>query len=588
MYSRFNYLWLKTTVFIAVAMSYYFGSAIYAFSESETTQEPETSKQLVQTTTEANTTTESYLEYCPYEPAPLPVNNISFPVFQGQLETSLVIIQISGSTVLSQSQILADEQIQNLIQTYQGRTLTGEQLNQIYQDFAQAITQLYLNQGYITSKATPVLPISITEEGIIDLPVVEGRLEAIELQGRGRLTLNYICSRIGRGVSSPVNITKLEEQLRLLNNNSLFDNVEASLQGTGKAGLSLLKVTVAEANTFKGNLSGDNYSPPSLGSERVGIGASYGNVTGLGDTVAVNYYNSTTDGNKSLDFSYQIPLNPMEGSLQLRISPQWTKITLAPIDQLDITGNNQVYQITYRQPLILNLKEEFALSLGFQYQDGRTLGLGGLQSLESSNSQVIQFSQDYTSRDLTGIWVVRSQFNLGFSDINRGDFGINDTTPDGSFFSWLAQLQRLQRLGDNNLLILQADLQLSADPLPSYYLFIIGGGQSVRGYRQNARSGDNGFRISIEDRITLVSNEKKQPVFQVAPFIDMGQVWNAAGNPFSLPSQTFLFGTGLGLLWNPVENLSLRLDYGIPWVNLKDRGNNLQSDGLYFQINLSN
>lgn len=569
----FNRLGLKITVVITVIMSYYLATVNNAQAQAELSP--------------GETQTENRTEFCPYEPAPLktPLPNIT--LLSAVWENRPVSIQLSGNTVLSQETVLANREIQDLLNTYQGQNLTEAELNQIYENLGNAITRIYLNEGYITSKASPEVPLSVSEEGIIELPVSEGRLEAIQLKERGRLNLNYLCSRISLGVSSPLNMIKLEERLRLLNNNYLLENVEASLQSTGKPGLSLLEVSVTEANTFRANLSGDNYSPPTLGSERIGVGASYGNVSGLGDRVSVNYYISSTGGNQFLDFSYQVPLNPMEGTLEFRALPQWTKITLSPFDQFDISGTNQVYQITYRQPLILNLREEFALSLGFQYQDGRTLGFGGLQSLESSNSQVIQFGQDYIKRDSSGLWLARSQFNLGFSDVNRGDF-LDISTPDGTFFSWLAQFQRLQRLGDNNLLIIQADLQLSPDALPSYYSFIIGGGQSVRGYRQNARSGDNGFRFSLENRITLVKNERGNPTFQLAPFLDMGQVWNSANNPFSLPSKTFLFGTGLGLLWSPFENLSLRLDYGIPWVNLPDRGNNLQSDGLYFQINLSN
>lgn len=345
-------------------------------------------------------------------------------------------------------------------------------------------------------------------------------------------------------------------------------------------------VTVTEAIPIAGSLSADNYSPPTIGSERLGAELSYGNLTGNGDPINFSYYNSTTNGSRFLDATYQIPVNPREGTIQLRVTPQWTKITLPPFDQLGISGQSQVYQLNYRQPLKRTLSDELALSLSFQYQDGRTLGLGRLETLESTNSQVILFSQDYLKRDNKGFWLLRSQFNLGTQRTNRSQFSQNEFLPKGSFFSWLGQGQRVQRLGDDHLIIVQAELQLSADPLISYYLFVIGGGQSVRGYRQNARSGDNGFRLSVEDRITIVRDTNKNPYFQIAPFIDLGKVWNTSGNPTSLPSETFLMGTGVGLIWNPFKNLKIRLDYAVPWVNLQDRSNNIQDDGFYFQVNL--
>ena len=146
----------------------------------------------------------------------------------------------------------------------------------------------------------------------------------------------------------------------------------------------------------------------------------------------------------------------------------------------------------------------------------------------------------------------------------------------------------MQRLTKDQLLIIQGSLQLTPDSLLPDYLFIIGGGQSVRGYVQNARSGDNGFRFSVEDRITLVRNEEEVSIFEIAPFMDMGSVWNSAGNLTQLPPKTFLISVGLGLIWNnafSLDGLNLRFDYGLPIIDLQSPVNNLQNDGIYFQIN---
>ncbi|NEP37962.1 MAG: BamA/TamA family outer membrane protein, partial [Okeania sp. SIO2H7] len=98
--------------------------------------------------------------------------------------------------------------------------------------------------------------------------------------------------------------------------------------------------------------------------------------------------------------------------------------------------------------------------------------------------------------------------------------------------------------------------------------------------------GDNGFRFSIEDRITFERDESGLPTIQFIPFIDAGAVWNNSDNPNNefLPSQRFLVGVGLGLLWQPVPQFNLRLDYGIPLIDLDDRGNNAQDSGFYFSV----
>ncbi|WP_407895246.1 hypothetical protein [Scytonema sp. NUACC26] len=63
-----------------------------------------------------------------------------------------------------------------------------------------------------------------------------------------------------------------------------------------------------------------------------------------------------------------------------------------------------------------------------------------------------------------------------------------------------------------------------------------------------------------------------------------------------VPSETALAGkrdrrerqetySSLGVLWQPFPQLNLRLDYAIPLVEIRNRGNNLQDKGLYFSIN---
>ncbi len=499
-----------------------------------------------------------------------------------------VSIKVKGNTILSSEEVKTE--IAQIFQPQTERQLTIAEFNQKLERVAQAITKIYRDRGYITSQAkTPQGLPKIADEGIVgEIDVIEARLVKIKVEGRERLNLSYICNRIGLGVGTPFNFNQLEEQLRLLRLNPLFETLNASLRPTGKRGESTLVISAIEANPLIVNLGVDNYSPPSVGSERWGVGLGSRNLTGLGDEILATYYRSTSGGSDNLDVTYRVPLNSMNGTLLLRAAPEWRRITQSPFDDLDIKGEKERYEISYRQPFVRTSREEFAFSLGFSYQDDETSLFDRPFSFTfgpdegKSRTRVIQFGQDYIRRDGDGAWSLRSQFNFGT--------GLFDATansgsaPDGNFFAWLFQMQRVQVLGTNNLLIISADLQLTPDPLLPNQQFIIGGGQSVRGYRQNVRAGDNGFRFSIEDRITLARNEDRE-VFQLAPFVDMGDVWNISDNPNRLPSQTFLIGAGIGLLWEPLEDFRIRLDYGAPIIDLDDRGDNVQDNGFYFSVN---
>jgi hemolysin activation/secretion protein len=396
-------------------------------------------------------------------------------------------------------------------------------------------------------------------------------------------------SRISLGAGTPLSTIKLEDQLRLLRSDPLFANVEASLRPGSSEGKSILRVRVTEAKSFNTALSIDNYSPPSVGSERLGISSVYRNLTGLGDELAASYYRTTTGGSNLYDFSYRVPLNAMNGTLQLRTTINNNKVTESPFEVLDIRGESELYEISYRQPIVRSLAEEFALSLAFAVQNGQTFLFGQPSRFDSgpdaegnSRTRVIKFGQDYVKRDLQGAWALRSQFSFG---TGLFDATINvDPTPDGNFFSWLGQVQRVQNLDENNRLIIQADVQLTPNGLLSSQQFVIGGGQSVRGYRQNVRAGDNGFRLSLEDQITVSRDQGKNPVLQLAPFFDLGVVWNVDDNPNRLLKQNLLASTGLGVIWKPAPNFNLRLDYGLGLVKLDDKRDNAQDNGFYFSL----
>ncbi len=485
-------------------------------------------------------------------------------------------IEVIGSTVFDATKL------EPIIKPLEGKSVTEEQLT----DAANAITQLYIKNGYVTSQAL-YTPQSVVD-GIAKIQVLEGKVEKIEIIGVNALNPDYVRSRTELGIGTPLNPNKLEDQLRLLRADPNFKSFDANLKAVSKAGLSILTITVVEANQFAGSVSFDNFSAPAVGSERMGVGLNYRNLFGLGDVFTANYFRTTTGGSNQYDFGFSIPVNPMNGTVSLRFAPSNYRITQSPFDAFNIRGNSEVYAATYRQPLIRSLREEFALSLGYEYQRGQTFlfndlavpfGIGP-ESDGTSRTSIFKFGQDYTSRDTEGVWSLRSQFSLG-----TGLFGATYvTSPSAAFLSWLGQIQRVQVLGTDTILISSLDTQLSADPLLPSQQFVIGGGQSLRGFRQNARSGDNGIRLSLESRFVVARNEEGRTVLQLAPFVDFGTVWNNSRNLNLLPNQNFLAGGGLGILFEPIKRLNLRLDYAIPFVNLSDRGSNLQESSLYFSL----
>ncbi len=487
---------------------------------------------------------------------------------------SLRDIQVLGSSIFG-SQDLA-----TLIAAFQNRFLLPEELRRL----SDQITQLYLTRGYITSRALEPL----VEGDRATIQIIEGSIERIDISGTQRVSQDYIRRRLSLGTAQPLNTNRLEEQLKLLRSNPLFEEFNANLKAGSGLGQSILSVTVREAKPTTIQLGSNNEVPPSVGGEQFGVQAQHQNLTGGGDRLSGSYNFSRTLGSQQYGLTYSTPVNPKNGTVTASAQVTRTRITQDDFEAFDIRGTSERYALTYRQPIIRRPQQELALSAGFVYQDGQTFlfddrptpfGIGPDEDGVSRTS-VIQFGQDYIKRQASGAWVLQSQFNLGTGLLDATNN--QDSIPDGQFLSWLGQVQRVQRLGKDHLLIAQGALQLTPDALLPSQQFSIGGGKSIRGYRQNARSGDNGFRISVEDRITLQRDAAGASTLQLVPFAEVGKVWNVRDNPNQSSDQRLLASTGIGVIWQPKPEVMLRVDYGVPLIDLGDRGNSLQEQGLHF------
>ena len=525
------------------------------------------------------------------EPIQLAQINRPTPIPQPELDLNsedvqkveIKTISVVGDTILTRAQI--DKIIQPLI----GKTVAVAELKLAIDE----LTQIYLERGYITSRA--LLVDESIETGNIQVQIIEGSVSRVEVQGTERLE-KYVRDRVNLATQTPLSSAKLEDQLRLLRLNPLFDNIEASLTAgeNPEIGKSVVRVRVTEADRSNARVSIDNYSPPSVGSERLGFNYSYRSLIHPGDRLLTRYYPRIQAFSNTYDLGveYQIPVNAKNGTVTAAFDLNRNEV-IDPIgddfDDLDIEGESEKYSLNFRQAIVRDPRQELALSAAFDYQDGQTLlfqegtpfGLGADEDGNTTTS-VFRFGQEYIKREVSGAWAFRSQFNLGANILAATEN--NEPVPDSQFFSWFGQAQRVQVLNNNNFLVIQADVQLAANSLLPSQQFVIGGGQSVRGYRQNARSGDNGVVFSIENRLTLLKNNAGEASLTFTPFFNLGAVWNNDDNPNELPDKTFLTALGVGFIWKPIEGLNLKVDYAPPLVNLDNEGSDIQNNGLHFSL----
>jgi hemolysin activation/secretion protein len=484
-------------------------------------------------------------------------------------------IEVLGSTVFSPAQLEA------AVASFIGKDATFEELLAI----RTVITQLYTDKGYTTSGA--FLPPQDVTDGVVQVQVVEGAIEKIEIQGLKRLRTSYVRSRIGLAAKPPVNLRRLEEALQLLQLDPHISTVQAELSAGTSPGLSVLTLNVKEAQPLTTALIVENRNSPSVGSIQGTAAISHNNLLGFGDRLSAEY--GMSEGVNSYNISYEIPLNPRDGTLSISYDHSSSQIIEKPFSDFDINSNSYTLSLGFRQPIIRTPTSEFSLALSLDSRQSETFLLEEIPfsfspGPDNGKSQVtaLRFTQDWINRSANRVLAARSQFSFGFDALGAT---VNDIGIDGRFTSWLGQFQVVQALGGGTILIARTGIQLTPDGLLPIEQFSIGGIDTVRGYQQNERVADNGIIGSLEVRYPIVRSPNGIGVIQLASFFDIGTVWNNQTQvPRELSSPSTLASVGLGLRWQLDPYVSAHLDWGIPLISVGDRGDSLQDNGISFSI----
>jgi hemolysin activation/secretion protein len=475
------------------------------------------------------------------------------------------------------------QELATLTQSFLNRPLTPTEL---FGSVPTAVTNLYIQKGYETSGA--IVPEQSVKNGVVTVQIIEGELEAIEIQpakgSRNRLNQNYIRSRLALATRKPVNRQRLLEALQILQLNPLITRLNAELTAGSRLGSNLLKVSVVEADTFGLQIGLDNNRSPSVGSFRRQLVISEANLLGFGDDLNIGYAN--TDGSNTLDLSYTFPINPRNGTLNLSSGVSFNNVIEAPFTILDIQSKSSFIELTYRQPVLQTPNQEVALGVTASRRFSAATLVDGEIPFPSSGSDAagktrvtsLRFFQEWSKRNSRSAIALRSQFSLGLNALGAT---INEEPPDGRFFAWRGQAQQVSLLAPDTFLVLRGDVQLASRSLVPFEQFGLGGQQSVRGYRQDVLLSDNGLFASAEVRVPILRLPKLPGLLQVAPFVEAGTAWNRS-RP-DLDPQT-IASVGLGLRFQVSNNLLARLDWGIPLVSIAGEKRTWQENGVYFSI----
>ncbi|MEY3786034.1 MAG: hypothetical protein RLZ75_239 [Pseudomonadota bacterium] len=488
-------------------------------------------------------------------------------------------IKFTGNTVID------DEDLQKIAQPFIGKAILVTDLEEL----RQQISQYYVQQGYVNSGA--ILPEQQFKNGIITLQIIEGKLSEIRIQGTEWLAPSYISKRLYDDEEQVLDINQLRENFQLLLLDPLIERMNGSLIPSKQRGNSLLDVNVTRARPYQLTLTGDNYNPPSIGSEVGHLSGWVRNLTGFGDIVtgSVAYSEGLLGGSGG----FSIPLNAYNTRFNFHFDRNDASIVEPTLRSLNIKSRYANYEFGLTQPLIQSLNRNLNMGVVFNFKKNQTSLLGKPFDFSEgasnglSKDSVLRFSLDFTERLEHQVFSARSTTSVGINAFAPTWYRGQDIA-DGNFVSWLGQLQYVGQVFDTDAnLVLRGDAQYSDDKLMTLERFALGGRYSVRGYRENELVRDKGYDVSAEVRYPLLKDEGENSFLgqlTIFPFVDYGAGQNRGDHTHI----DYLYSVGAGLAWQPFEQVSTEIIYAHALKKIPAKADfDLQDSGLEWRFNIS-
>lgn len=477
---------------------------------------------------------------------------------------------VEGNTVFN------DEELAGLTAPFEGRVITSDELLEA----RDRITLHYIERGYINSGA--LVPDQHVVDGIIRLQVIEGELTTLQVAGNNRLRVDYIGDRVRLGGGPPLNVNNLQESLQILQESPLIERINAALAPGTRPGESKLNIDILESRPYQLRLIADNHRPPGVGAEQGTLAGEHLNLTGRGDLLRGSI--SLTEGLNDYFAEYRIPVTAHDTELGAYYEQTDSEVVENPFDDLDIKSDSQTFGLLMRHPVYRKPGEEIGIGMLFERKWSKTKLLGErfsfAEGVDDGKSEVsaLRLTQDWLKRTRSRVLAARSAFSFGLDILGATD---NDSKPDGKFFHWLGQFQWAERIAGNSEVIFRADAQLTQDPLLPMEKFVVGGADTVRGYRENQLVRDNGLVASLEFRVPVFPKHTGEARLRLAPFADYGRSWNDG----TTPSHKNIASAGAGLLLD-YKQLNARVHWAHDFDNI-DNGSaddDLQDDGVHFSV----
>lgn len=448
--------------------------------------------------------------------------------------------------------LLTPQEIEAAVAPFEGRDLSIAEL----QNAANALTELLKSKGHFLARA--ILPVQELTSGELQLEVLEGSIDQINVEGNEYYSAEFIKNHLedGLGPGRTLDEATLQRKLLLLNDN-LDLNVQAVLEPSVQEGKADVTLQVKDNLPLHAGVNYDNFGTQFTNIHRVGPHFTVGNVLQQGDAFNAHYLLGMPDNRASF----------FQASYSSLLDDDGTRFTLGyangastlgqQLQVLDIRGKANIYSASVVMPLVRSLTERQELSLSYSYKDINNSLLGALAGVDKYHSLRVGFNGDWA--DESGHDYLRVALTQGLGgDSLIGPIARTQAAP--AFTKLNLDLTRVHYIDDPFFFVFRGSGQYTRNTLYAAEQFALGGIDSVRGYPQSQFLGDVGYNLSAEAR--WIPFEDRRDV-QFSAFLDHGGATILRPQPGQLASQ-ILTGAGLGLRFELGSSTQMRVDVGWP------------------------
>ncbi len=472
-------------------------------------------------------------------------------------------IKLEGSTLFT------DKDFEKHTSQFLNRQISFAEL----QKLAQAITNHYRSQGFITSRA--YIPPQTIENDTAVIKIIEGRVGRVRVEGNRYFKSALYENALNVPKDKIFRFQELEASLYFLNQKP-DRKARVYLEPGDDSGTSNLILKAEEENPMHIYYDFNNRGTKLTHRGRNGVHFDHTNFLGYGDILNTSVVFAEERAFGAGEASYVFPIDKTGTTLSFGGSYVKSQL-IGHVKPFDIEGKTSSISTGATQSFIKRTNFTFDGFLGLDITDSKTT----VNDLKTSYDRVrvLKLGPQLALQDEGGRTVLSSYAHWGIPDFLGGLDSSNDPNASrpnagGEFTYYTGNIARIQRLPWASCLVAKTGGQWTRDTLVSTEQYRLGGAYSVRGYPESDTAGDYGYNFSAELNFPFPFLPKNKSVpftkkswyeaLRGVAFIDGGKTFIRERTSEDSVKDKFLLGTGFGIRADLDRLFSMQLDLGWP------------------------